>query len=130
MNRDIASVLTLAAVGAAATAAALAFAPTPAYADDITVVSTPFVSSRTRSDVRDELMRQPSVLKSGGGEWALQYSDAAQPRSGYTSAQARSDYKAARGEVNALTAEDSGSSYLSTMKFHPRDAAVMGAPAR
>ena len=131
MNRDLASVLTLATMGAAAAAAvALAFAPAPAYADDITVVSTPFVSSRARTDVRAELMSQPSLLKSGGGEWAMQYNDSTQPRSGYTSAQARSEYKSARGEVNALTAEDSGSSYLSSGGFRIKDAAVMGAPAR
>jgi hypothetical protein len=107
MNRKLASTLTLAATTAALLAVA-AIASVNAYADDITVDNTPFVSSRTRAEVRGEAMG----LSSASSEWKMQSGGDFQPDRGYTNRAARADYIAARREVNAFTAEDSGSSYL------------------
>lgn len=58
MNRNLASALTIGATAAAAVAVA-ALGPAKAYADDITIDTTPFVSSKSRAEVQAELMRQP-----------------------------------------------------------------------
>jgi hypothetical protein len=108
MNRKLASTLTFAATTAALLAVA-AIASVNAYADDITIDDTPFVSSRTRADVRAEAMG----LSSASSEWTMQAGSSFQPDRSYTNRAARDEYIAARREVNALNAEDSGSSYLS-----------------
>jgi hypothetical protein len=55
MNRNLASTLAVTATAAAALALA-ALASSKAYAEDITIDPTPFVSSKTRAEVRAELM--------------------------------------------------------------------------
>jgi hypothetical protein len=100
---------------AAAVLAVAAIASGNAYADDITIDNTPFVSSRTRDEVRAEVMGQSDVLRNASSEWAMQLNQAAQPRSAYTQEQAKAEYIAARHEVNALNAEDSGSSYFAAL---------------
>lgn len=91
-------------------------------ADDITIDPTPFVSTRTRADVRQE------VAKSSLTEWDRQYGGP-HAVSGYTRAQAREAYVAGRHEVWALGGEDSGSAYLNWKGPTPSTRA-MGAPAR
>lgn len=104
-------VLTFATTVAAVFCAA-AMVSGKAYADDITIDTTPFVSTRTRAEVKAELTAQPQFVRDGGSEWAMQYNQPAQLMSGYTRQQAVSEYMAARQEVSAFTSEDSGSSYL------------------
>ena len=94
----------------------------PSLADDITIDPTPFVSTRTRADVRQE------VAKSSLTEWERQYGGP-HAASGYTRAQAREAYVAGRREVWALGGEDSGSAYLNWNGPTPSTRA-MGAPAR
>jgi hypothetical protein len=124
MNRNIASTLTIVSTAAAAFAFA-AIASGNAYADDITIDNTPFVSSKTRAEVRAELMGQSGRLSDSSSEWAMQLNQAPRNHSDYTSAQAKAEYIAARREVNALNAEDSGSSYFATLPRRMTDRVFM-----
>jgi hypothetical protein len=109
MNRNLAS--TLAFAGTAAAAFALAAMTTAAYADDITIDSTPFVSTKTRAEVRAEVMGQADQLRMAHGEGAPEMNRSTF-RSSLTRAQVTDAYIASRDEVNAFNGEDSGSSYL------------------
>ena len=113
MKRNLASALALGASAAAAIAAALG--PGKAYADDITIETTPFVSSRSRTEVKAELMGQRAMVTAAGSEWTLQHNVVPHLTSGYTSQQARAEFIASRQEVSALNGEDSGSVYLARM---------------
>jgi hypothetical protein len=110
MNRKIASTLTVTTTAAAILAVA-AIASGNAYADDITIDNTPFVSSKSRAEVQAELMQ----LGNSSSEWAMQLNEPARPNSAYTSAAAKAEYIASRDEVRAFNSEDSGSSYLATL---------------
>ena len=128
MTRNVASALAFATAVAAA-AVATVIMSSKAIADDITVDSTAFKSSRSRAEVQAELMRQGELARSGASEWAMQFNKAPELKSAYTGEQARSLYKASREEVRALTAEDSGSAYFA--RSAPRNSsATMGGPAR
>jgi hypothetical protein len=121
MNRNFASVLTVTTTAAAVFAVA-AIASGNAYADDITIDHTPFVSSKSRAEVQAEVMGRAEQLRIASSEWSMNQSS--QPKSSYTRAQATADYIAARDEVNARNSEDSGSAYFAAL---PRstDATVM-----
>lgn len=109
MNRNLASALVL--TGTAAAAFALAVCSSAgAYAGDITIDPTPFVSTRDRAEVAAEVAGQGEALRLATSEAAMQAMT--RPASGYTAAQAKADYILRRDEVNALTSEDSGSFYL------------------
>jgi hypothetical protein len=114
MNRKLASVLSITTTAAAVFAAA-AIASGNAYADDITIDTTPFVSTKTRAEVRAEVMGQSEALRVASSEWSMQLNQAQQPNSGYTRAQAKAEYIAARNEVHARNSEDSGSSYFAAL---------------
>lgn len=127
MNRKIASTLTVTTTAAAILAVA-AIASGNAYADDITIDTTPFVSTKTRAEVRAEVLGRSMTTESS--EWAMQLNHVPQLDSGYTREQATAEYIAARDEVMARNAEDSGSSYFAAL---PRDtdfAVVTAATAR
>jgi hypothetical protein len=125
MTRKLASALTIAST-AAALAAVAAIASTNAYADDITVDTTPFVSTRTRAEVQAEVMGQAEQLRMASSEWTTQSNVASLPQSDLTRAQARADYIAARREVTALTSEDSGSAYLAAQARRSHDMILAG----
>ena len=114
MNHILASAQSITTTAAAVLAVA-AMASGPAYADDITVDNTPFVSSRIRAEVQAEVMGQSEALRTASSEWATQSSPAIQSDTAFTRAQAKADYIASRSEVKALTGEDSGSSYLAKL---------------
>jgi hypothetical protein len=130
MNRPLASALAIVSTAAAAIALA-ALAPSNAYADDITVDTTPFVGSRTRGEVRADLLGQGEQLRAGTSEWVLQYNQPARIKSALTSNEAKAEFKTSRPLVSALTGEDSGSAYFmkSRVPFNPNAGSVMGAPA-
>ena len=107
MNRTIA---TLAVALAAATAGT-------AFADDITIDTTPFNSTKTRAEVQAELSQ---FKKAGVNPWSIQYNQLAGFQSTRTVAQVRAEYMADRGEVAALNAEDSGSAYLANVASSAR----------
>ena len=92
-----------------AIAAVLAVAATSALADDITVDTTPFVSSRTRAEVQAEL---GNFQKAGTSPWSIQYNPLKSFASAKTRSQVQAEYIASRDAVRALTGEDSGSAYL------------------
>lgn len=74
--------------------------------------SSPFTSSRTRAEVKAELMQDRNLVTSAGSEWTMQRGEPVHAANGYTRAQARAEYIAARDEVRALTSDDGGSSYF------------------
>lgn len=127
MNHNFPSAIAMGAVTALALVAAAVIASAPAYADDITVEQSPFVSSRTREEVSAEL----KVPYPGGNPWSSTY-NMFQGRSTTSSEQVQGDYIKARDEANALHGEDSGS--VSIMKAQgsaaPGTTGAMGAAAR
>ena len=133
MDRNLMSGLALAATATMAVVLAAA-APDNAYADDISVDTTPFTSTRTRAEIQSELFSQAALVRSGASEWALQSDPALKVTGASTREQAKSEYKASRSVVSAMLGEDSGSAYF--MKSAPSSrasadgAATMGGPAR
>ena len=71
MNRNLASILTITTTTAAAILAVAAMTSGTAYADDITVDNTPFVSTKTRAEVRAEVMGQAEALRTASSEWSM-----------------------------------------------------------
>lgn len=126
MTRQLATTLTIVSTAAAALAFA-AMASAPAYADDITIDTTPFVSTRTRDEVRSEMMAQAGALSAAGSEWSAQRNAAALPHSDVTRAAVTQEYIASRREVNAFNAEDSGSMYLASLQRRHGGTVVAGA---
>lgn len=102
MNRNLAIAI---ALGCATCGAA--------FADDITVDPTPFVSTASRAEVLEEL-RQSRVA--GVNPWADDYNQLAHFRGTMTREQVTDDFLATRDSVAAFAAEDSGSSYLARSK--------------
>jgi hypothetical protein len=129
MNRKLASTLTITSTAAAIFAVA-AIASGNAYADDITIDNTHFVSTKTRAEVRAEVMGQAEQLRIANSEWGMQSNHAAQPTSGYTRAQATAEYIAARSQVSAMTAEDSGSSYVAAAPRSTGSGVIMAGSER
>jgi hypothetical protein len=96
-----------------AIAAALAFAAAgSALADDITIDPNPFVSTATRAQVREDLMKYRTA---GVNPWADEYNQLAPFRSAKTRTEVQAEFLASRDEVAAFTAEDSGSMYIARM---------------
>jgi hypothetical protein len=94
MNRNFAFALVLATAAAG-----------NAFADDITVEATPFVSSMSRAEVQAD-MRQAST---SSVVWAQDHDQLAGFRSERSRADATAEYIAARDSVMAFNGEDSGS---------------------
>ncbi|NPC56323.1 DUF4148 domain-containing protein [Caenimonas soli] len=125
MNRHLASTLSVTTTAAAALAF-VAIASSRAHADDITVDNTPFVSSKTRAEVQAEVMgpsRSPNIASLA---WSSRMNHAPQTMSDFTRAQATAEYLAARDQVHALNAEDSGSSYFASVPRRMNDRILMG----
>ncbi|MDF2465278.1 MAG: hypothetical protein K0Q43_3513 [Ramlibacter sp.] len=125
MNRKLASALSI-TITAAAGLAAAAMASGNAYADDITIDTKPFISTKTRAEVRAEVMGH--TLTSAASEWAMQMNHAPQSQSAYTREQAKAEYIAARNEVSSRNAEDSGSSYFATLRRGTGSAIITAGP--
>lgn len=92
------------------TAIAIALAAGSAFADDITIDPTPFVSTRTRDEVRAELMQaihEGTIAR--GEDWGTMQAVAGDA----SRDEVRAGYLAARDQVSAMNGEDSGSMYLS-----------------
>jgi hypothetical protein len=129
MNRKLASTLAFTSTAAAILAFA-AIASGNAYADDITIDHTPFVSSKSRAEVQAEVMGQSGLLSNASSEWSMQLNGPAQPNSAYTREAAQAEYIASRDEVNARNSEDGGSSYFARLPRSKDTTLVMGGPAR
>jgi len=120
MNRHLES--SLIAIGTAAAALALAAMSARAYADDPTIDPTPFVSTKTRAEVRAEVM-QGQQFRQAYGEWPTEMKPL---QSSLTREQVRNEYIASRNEVKALTGEDSGSFYLASKQGAQNGVMVAG----
>jgi hypothetical protein len=127
MNRHFASAL---ATATAAVACFAAMASSKAYAETPTIDTTPFVSTRTRSEVQAELLSQRQLVSAAASEWAMQYNHVPQLKSAYSGGQARSEYQAARDQVSAMNSEDSGSSYMARQSARVNGRIIIAGPAR
>jgi hypothetical protein len=99
MNRKIATALVIAAATVAGSA----------FADDITVDTTPFNSTKSRAEVQAELAQYKTA---GVNPWSTQYNPIKGFKSTVTRQQVVAEYLASRDEVAALNGEDSGSAYF------------------
>jgi hypothetical protein len=99
MNRQLASALVLAAAAVAGNA----------FADDITIDTTPFQSTKSRAEVQAEMGQ---FNKAGTSPWSIQYNQLRNLKSNRTRAEVTAEYVASRNEVAALNSEDSGSAFL------------------
>lgn len=79
-----------------------------AFADDITVETTPFTSSRTRAEVRAELQQ---YQQQGVNPWARNYNPLQSFHSGTSRAEVTAQFLEARDEVAALNSEDGGAAW-------------------
>ena len=109
--------------------AAIAFASfsAGAFADtglvgDISVETRPFVSQKTRAEVRAEL---DAYKKSGVNPWARSYNPLAHFKSTKTQEQVAAEYIAHRDAVSALNGEDSGSAFLAAQAAQAQQATRM-----
>jgi hypothetical protein len=126
MTRKFASALAMGSLSAVATLAAAVMTCASAYADDITVDPSPFVSTLSAEQVRADLAKPFP----GGNPWSSMY-NMFQGKSTTAIDQARTEYITSRDEVKALTSEDSGSAFIMKSRALPAaNGAAMGAPAR
>jgi hypothetical protein len=79
-----------------------------AFADDITIESTPFVSSRPRAEVIAEMQQ----ARNEGNPWADSYDQLQAFQSTLTREEVVAEFMLSRDEVQAFNGEDSGSGYL------------------
>ena len=98
-----------------------AFADT-GLAGDITIETTPFVSSRTTAEVRAEL---DAYKKSGVNPWSRSYNPLRHFKSTKTRDEVTADYIANREAVAAFGSEDGGSMYLAETAAAAQRAARM-----
>ncbi|MCD6078034.1 MAG: hypothetical protein K0R89_1972 [Ramlibacter sp.] len=98
---------TVAAAVLASAFAASAFAETP------TIVTEPFVSTKSRAEVQAELAQ---YKRAGVNPWSTQYNPLRSFRSAVTREAVTAEYIASRDVVRALGSEDSGSTYLAQQR--------------
>jgi hypothetical protein len=79
-----------------------------AFADDITIEATPFISTRTRAEVVAEMQQ----ARHEANPWADSYDQLQAFQSTLTRAEVTAEYLLSRDEVQAFNGEDSGSTYL------------------
>jgi hypothetical protein len=124
---------TVSAIGFATTlavaVAATAIIASSAFAESTGEYTTPLVGAMTRAEVRNELLSQPSLLRAVSGESELRYRDQLAPKSALPKWQARTEYRAARREVAAVTGEDSGSAYFQRQARQAQRTTIMGGSA-
>ncbi|GAB3655937.1 DUF4148 domain-containing protein [Ramlibacter alkalitolerans] len=113
-------------IAAAVIALVAASSASSVLADDITVETTPFVSTSSRAQVNAQLQQ---FRQAGVDPWAQHYDQLAALRSSRTRAQVRADYLQSRQETAALTAEDSGSAWLAARAHGVAASLLAGTPA-
>lgn len=110
MNRLASMIAYAGTVTAAALAATLA--STAALAESPTIVTTPFVSTLSRAEVRADLQGARNQVSAAGIEWGLQMNHRQPMMSGLSRAQVTAEYIGVRDQVRAMNSEDSGSRYF------------------
>jgi hypothetical protein len=111
-------------IATAVVLAASAFAGA-AFADDITVDTTPFVSSKTRAEVQADLTQ---FKNAGTSPWSTQYNPLRSFKSDTSRAEVTAQYVASRNQVAALNSEDSGSAYLAQARVRNTGTTLAGQP--
>ncbi|MFL6694387.1 MAG: hypothetical protein ACJ8GO_15680 [Ramlibacter sp.] len=111
MNQRLASTLGFSGTVLAATLAAACMSGI-AHAEYPSVDILNFVGTRTTAEVRGEVMNDRVLVSTASNESTMQGSQSQPMRTGLTRAEVRDEYLDARDEVRAMTAEDSGSSWL------------------
>lgn len=115
MKRNIFSALVIGAAAAAGSA----------FADDITIDPTPFVSTRSRAEVLADLKQ---YKRAGINPWSRSYN----PLAGFKSQKSRGEvvgeYIAGRAIVSAFNGEDSGSAYLAQGGSYTNGAVRIASP--
>lgn len=117
MNRKLASALALAVTAAAG----------HAFAEDITLYSTPFTSTASRAQVQAELAQ---FKKSGVNPWSNTYNPLRDFEGAASREQVAGEYLTSRQRVAAMTGEDSGSSFLAARRPVPAGQLLAGQPQR
>lgn len=112
MNRIAQSIAYGTTVAAAALAASFIAATAHAEGPIASGPDTPFVSSRTRAEVRAEVIRSGEAVRAAASEWDRNQHTFQPVAGGPTRAQIAAEYISARDEVHALNGEDSGAAYL------------------
>jgi len=98
-----------------------------AFADDITIETTPFVSTATRAQVQQELAQ---FKASGVNPWSQSYNQLAGFQSSRSRADVTAEYVRSRDAVAAITGEDSGSAFLAGgQREDARSSTVAGQPS-
>ena len=100
MNRNFASALVIALASVATN---------NAMADDITIDTTRFTSTKSRTEVLADLAQ---YRQAGVNPWSTSYNPLKGFQSTRSAAQVRAEFVAARDEVAALGGEDSGAAWL------------------
>ena len=115
MNRNIASalVITFAAVAG------------NAFADDITIDTTPFTSTKSRAEVLVDLTQ---FQQAGNSPWARSYNPLTTFQSTATRAEVVAGYMADRDQVAAFGGEDSGSQYMAQHRAQNTGVQLAGQP--
>ena len=98
----------------------------PSFADDITIETTPFVSTKSRAEVQADLQQYRAA---GVDPSSDSYDPLKTFRSTLTRQQVTAGFLASRDEVEAFTSEDSGSEYLSERGGLKAAPTVAGRPA-
>lgn len=114
-SRKLATALVLAATALAGNA----------FADDITVDTTPFVSSKSRAQVQAELTQ---FKQAGTSPWSIQYNPLRSFTSNTTRADVTAQYLDSRNQVAAFTGEDSGSTFLAQHRVRNTGTTLAGQP--
>jgi hypothetical protein len=112
MNRKLAATLVFAAAAIAGNA----------FADDITVDNSHFVSSKSRAEVQAQLAQRTANV------WSTQYNPLATFKSEKSREEVRAEYLASRNEVAAFNSEDSGSAYLAQNRVRNAGTFLAGQP--
>ena len=98
-----------------------------AFADDITVETTPFVPSLSRAQVQQELAKFKAA---GVNPWSQAYNPLKSFRSTASRADVTAEYVRSRDAVAAITGEDSGSAFLAGgQRDDARSSTLAGQPS-
>ena len=111
MNQCLASAIGYSGTVLATTLAAACMAGA-VHAETPSVDILNFVGTRSRAEVRGEVAGDRALVSTASNEWTTQHTGPQPMDTGLTREEVRAGYMEARDEVHAMTAEDSGSSWL------------------
>ena len=98
-----------------------------AFAESPLVANDTFTSTRTRAEVQAELA---AYRQAGVNPWSISYNPVRSCKGTASREAVVAEYLASRGEVRALTGEDSGSQYLAQRQLPAGAATVIATTVR